>query len=151
MGAVIESPNQPVYPVYVVSKGRHDQPRTAKALARDSVPFKIVVEPQEAELYAAAVGEEHVLALPFSNLGLGSIPARNWIWEHAAASGAERHWILDDNINGYWRRWKARKIRAHTGTALRVTEVFTDRYENIAISGNNYYMFCPDKQRSPAF
>jgi len=33
--------------------------------------------------------------LPFSNLGLGSYPARNWCWEHAISEGHAFHWILD--------------------------------------------------------
>jgi hypothetical protein len=42
-------------------------------------------EPQEEEIYAQHFGRERLLLLPFSNLGQGSIPARNWVWEHAKA------------------------------------------------------------------
>jgi hypothetical protein len=122
-----------------------------KFLTRDKVPWKAVVEPQEADAYAHAFGRENILVLPFSNLGLGSIPARNWIWEHAKEAGHERHWILDDNIQGIWRRWKARKIRCEAGVALRCAEDFTDRYENVAISGLNYYMFSINKVVQPPF
>lgn len=141
----------PRYPVYVISKGRHDCCLTARFLLRDGVPFRVVVEPQERELYAREFGDERLLVLPFSNLGLGSIPARNWVWEHAKASGAERHWILDDNISGIWRRWKARKVRCEAGVALRASEDFVDRYENVAIAGLNYYMFSVNKARQPPF
>jgi len=27
----------------------------------------------------------------FKDLGLGSIPARNWVWDHSIKTGAERH------------------------------------------------------------
>lgn len=141
----------PKYPIYVVSKGRWKTGHTAKFLIRDKVPFKIVVEPQEREAYASAFGAENVLELPFSNLGLGSIPARNWIWEHSKEVGHERHWILDDNINGIWRRWKARKIRCESGVAFKCAEDFTDRYENVAISGLNYHMFSINKVFQPPF
>jgi hypothetical protein len=137
--------------VYVISKGRSDQCLTARFLAKDGVPFKIVVEPQEADLYAKEFGRDALLILPFQNLGLGSIPARNWVWEHAKASGAERHWILDDNIAGVWRRWKARKVRCNAIVAFRAVEDFTDRYENVAISGLNYYMFSINKTKQPPF
>lgn len=140
----------PRYPVYVISKGRHDCCHTARFLARDGVPFRLVIEPQERELYEPEFGP-HLLVLPFSNLGLGSIPARNHVWEHALASGAERHWILDDNILGAWRRWKTRKIRCESGVALRVVEDFTDRYENVAVAGLNYYMFSANKLKQPPF
>lgn len=141
----------PRYPVYVVSKGRADSALTAKFLMRDGVPFHIVVEPQEREAYAAVVGPERVLVLPFANLGLGSIPARNWIWEHAKAAGHARHWILDDNISGMWRRHHACKIRCESGPAFRAVEDFTDRYSNVAVSGMNYYMFALNGKRQAPF
>jgi hypothetical protein len=141
----------PRYPVYVISKGRSDCCHTARFLIRDGVPFRLVVEPQEAAAYTREYGAERLLVLPFSNLGLGSIPARNWVWEHAKERGFERHWILDDNILGMWRRWKSRKIRCESGVAFRVCEDFTDRYENVAISGMNYYMFSINKIKQPPF
>ena len=49
--------------------------------------FKIVVEPQETQKYANKFGQDKILTLPFSNLGLGSIPARNWCWEDAKKNG----------------------------------------------------------------
>lgn len=141
----------PRYPVYVISKGRHDCCLTARAFVKDGVPFRLVVEPQERELYAREFGGGPLLVTPFSNLGLGSIPVRNFVWEHAKASGAERHWIFDDNISGIWRRWKARKIRCEAGVALAASEDFVDRYENVAIAGLNYYMFSVNKTKQPPF
>lgn len=88
----------PRYPVYVISKGRWESRLTVKALAARDIPHRVVIEPQEREQYAAVMPPENLLILPFSNLGQGSIPARNWVWEHAIGEGHERHWILDDNI-----------------------------------------------------
>lgn len=137
------------YPVYVVSKGRHDVCLTARFLIRDRVPFRLVVEPQEVDLYAAEFGRERLLVLPFSHRGLP--PVRNWVWEHAIASGSKRHWTLDDNIIFIWRRWKARKIPCEAGPALRAVENFVDRYENIALAGLNYYMFSANRMKQPPF
>lgn len=134
------------YPVYIISKGRADQCLTARFMRRDGQPFKLVVEPQEAELYAKEFGMEQLSVLPFSNLGLGGIPARNWVWEDALKAGHKRHWIFDDNIRCIYRRWKARKIRCATGPALAASEAFVDRYENIAIAGLQYAMFTPSKR-----
>ena len=85
---------KPKYPIYVISKGRYDTCHTAKFLIKDKVDFKLVVEPQEEEQYRKNFGK-HVTVLPFSNLGQGSIPARNWCWEDAKKNGHFRHWILD--------------------------------------------------------
>ena len=131
----------PEYPIYIVSKGRADTGLTARFLDRDRVPYRIVVEPQEEAAYARAFGRDKVLVLPFSNLGKGSFPARNWIWEHAKASGARRHWILDDNIGQVRRLYAGERIPSDSGPGFRAVEEFTDRYTNIAISGMNYQMF----------
>jgi len=129
------------YPIYIPSKGRYLHSFTAKMLAKGNLDFKIVVEPQEQDHYAVAFGAERLLVLPFSNLGLGSIPARNWIWEHAKASGAEKHWILDDNIRRIVRMWRGVRRGCSASPALRAVEDFIDRYENVAIAGMNYSSF----------
>lgn len=140
----------PHYPVYIPSKGRADRCSTARILDAAGVPFHLVVEPPEADAYAAQFGRERLIVLPFHDLGLGSIPARNFIWEHAKASGAERHWTLDDNIRVFLRRYRAKRLYCDPGIALKVCEDFTDRYVNIGISGLNYSMFVADDvQRAP--
>lgn len=141
----------PRYPVYVISKGRAGTPLTARFLLRDEVPFKLVIEPQERDAYAAALPEADLLVTPFSNLGQGGIPVRNFVWDHALASGHARHWILDDNIHYVMRRYKAQRVYVHSGIAMAVMEQFVDRYENIAIAGPNYAMFAPDRLKLPPF
>lgn len=115
------------------------------------MPFRLVVEPQEATLYSARFGADRLLILPFSNLGLGGIPARNWVWEHAKRSGAERHWIMDDNIDLIERRHQTYRIPCDAGIALRCCEQFVDRYENVAIAGLNYHMFVLRTVQLPPF
>ena len=117
----------PDYPVYVISKGRWATRHTSKALERMRVPYRIVVEPQEQAQYAAVIDPSKILTLPFSNLGQGSIPARNWVWEHSVAEGAERHWILDDNISRFHRVNKNTKWVVASGTVFRAAEDFVDR------------------------
>lgn len=141
----------PKYPVYIISKGRAESRLTSKALEKINVPYKIVIEPQEYEQYSSVISSEKILILPFSNLGLGSIPARNWVWEHAVQSGAERHWIMDDNISGFYRLYNNIKTPIGDGTIFRCAEDFTDRYENIPMSGLNYFMFASRKTKMPPF
>lgn len=135
----------PRYPVYVISKGRWESRLTQKALERIGVPYHIVIEPQECKQYSAVVDPSKILQLPFSNLGQGSIPARNWVWDHAISIGAERHWILDDNMDGFYRLNNNLKVQCETGATFRAAEDFSDRYENVGISGFNYFMFAPRK------
>jgi hypothetical protein len=134
---------RPRYPVYIVSKGRPGKlALTARFLLADGVDFRIVVEQPDVAAYTATVGDPaRVLVLPFADLGLGSIPARNWIWAHASAAGAARHWILDDNIRKLERVDGRRRLKCAAGPAFAAVEDFADRYENVAIAGLNYHMF----------
>jgi hypothetical protein len=140
---------RPRYPIYIPSKGRWESGLTARFLLHDDVPFKLVVEAQEADAYAAAFGEENVLVLPFSDLGQGVIPARNWIWDHAREAGVGRHWQLDDNMRGVERCYEGRRIRCASGPALAAVEDFVDRYENVALAGLNYRSFAFPQEQPP--
>lgn len=139
------------YPVYIVSKGRAEKSLTARFMEKDGLDFRIVIEPQERDAYAKHWGDDRLLLLPFSNLGLGSIPARNWIWEHSISEGHPWHWIFDDNCRSVYRRYKQRRIYCNSIIAIKAIEEFVDRYENIAIAGMNYKMFCPDNKAYPAY
>ncbi len=142
----------PRYPIYVISKGRWERPLTARALTDLGVSYSIVVEPHEASKYRASLSDDVVLELPFSNLGQGSIPARNWVWEHAISTGATSHWILDDNIRGFYRLYKNFKVPvARGGTVFWAAEEFVDRYDNIGEAGFNYFMFASRKTKIPPY
>lgn len=136
----------PTYPVYVISKGRADTRLTSRFLEKASVPYRIVIEPQEYDEYAAVIDPAKILVLPFSNLGQGGIPARNWVWEHSVSEGWARHWILDDNISGlsYFNRNQRHYFR--TGTGFKIMEDFVDRYKNIALAGPEYDFFMPKRE-----
>lgn len=130
------------YPIYIISKGRYKNPITAKYFLNQKINFKIVIEPQEYELYKENIPDENIIQLPFSNLGLGSYPARNFCWEDSIKNGFQRHWIFDDNIYGFYKFDKKRIRLNNSKEAFNIAETFTDRYKNIAISGFNYRKFC---------
>lgn len=141
----------PAYPVYIVSKGRWDSRQTSRALDEMGVPYRIVIEPQEYAAYASVLDTDKILTLPFSNLGQGSIPARNWIWEHAIAEGHARHWVLDDNIKHFGRLYRNKRYRVKTGASFAASEHFVDRYENVALAGMQYRGFTEERSKHPPF
>lgn len=141
--------SNPSYPVYIISKGRWESRLTAKALDSIGVPYHIVIEPQEFDQYAAVIDPANIFVLPFSNLGQGSIPARNWVWEHSISIGAKRHWILDDNIRAFYRLNNNIKYYVDSGVTFRAIEDFIDRYENIALAGMQYEKLAPRIQKHP--
>lgn len=139
------------YPVYIISKDRWESRLTSRALEEMHVPYRIVVEPQQFEQYAAVIDPPKILTLPFSNLGLGSIPARNWVWDHAVSEGHARHWILDDNIAWFARLHQNKKVRVDSGVCFKAVEDWVDRYVNIALAGLQYEMFTPAIKKWPPF
>lgn len=134
--------NRPRYPIYIPSKGRSDKCLTARCFTKDGVDFKLVIEDQEYDEYASRYGEDNILVLPFSNQG-SVIPARNWIKEYTTELDHARHWQFDDNIQGMYRLFKGQRIHCGFNIGIAAIEDFTDRYENLAISGFNYHMFIP--------
>lgn len=141
----------PKYPVYIISKNRWESRLTVKAFESIKAPYKIVIEPQEEKEYSRVIDKKNILILPFSNLGKGSIPARNWVWEHSIKNNAKKHWILDDNIRSFYRRNNNLLIKVSSGTIFRCAEDFSDRYENVALSGFNYFMFSPSSMDQPPY
>lgn len=132
---------EPRYPIYVISKGRWESRLTSKALESMRTPYRIVVEPQEYHWYGAVIDRCKILELPFSNLGQGSIPARNWVWEHSIKEGHQRHWILDDNILNFFLLNRNQMHVMQVGTGFRVIEDFVDRYLNVPMAGMHYRAF----------
>lgn len=143
--------SNPKYPIYIISKGRWESRITSRALEGMLVPYRIVIEPQEFSSYASVINPQKILTLPFSNLGHGSIPARNWVWEHAIQEGHGRHWIMDDNLSAFYRLNQNIKAKVASGVILRCAEDFIDRYENVPMAGLQYESFAPRRQKHRPF
>lgn len=154
----------PRWPLYIVSKGRADSRLTSKALERMGVPYRIVVEAQEVETYAAAIDRSKILTLDpeyqrkyetCDDLGTtkskGPGPARNFVWDHAISEGHSWHWVMDDNIKGFYRLNKNLKVPVSDGTVFACMEDFVERYRNVAMAGPNYFMFASRKSKMPPF
>jgi hypothetical protein len=141
----------PKYPIYIVSKGRHDSRLTAKSLEEMGCPYFIVVEPHEYDLYCSVIDANKVLTLPLSNHGNGPGLARNWCWEHSICIGAKWHWVMDDNIYRFARINNNLKINVADGTIFKCMEDFCERYSNVYIAGPNYAWFAKRKQLIPPF
>ena len=154
----------PQFPIYIVSKGRSDSRLTARHLEAMGVPYRIVVEEQERDAYAAVIDPAKVLVLDpiyqrdyptCDDLGdtksKGPGAARNFAWDHSIAEGHPWHWVMDDNIKGFFRFNRNLKVPAADGTCFRVMEDFVLRYRNVAMAGPDYFMFTPRKAKLPPF
>lgn len=129
------------YPIYIISKGRSDTRLTSKALEAMGVSYRIVIEPQEFSKYSTVLNIDKILVLPFSNLGKGSIPARNWVWQHSINEGHNRHWILDDNIAGFRKLENKKRVKIIDDECFSKIEDFVDRFANVPMAGMQYTSF----------
>lgn len=159
---------EPLFPLYIVSKGRFEYMITSKYLTEMGIKHRIIVEPQEVEKYQQAIDSMGLLAEILTldmkykekyelcdDLGLtkstGSGPARNFAWDDSIKRGFSHHWVMDDNIQGFYRLNKNMKLRVKSKQFFRIMEDFTLRYENVSMSGPNYCMFAPHRQKQPPF
>ena len=137
------------YPIYIISKGRYENTLTADNFNHADINYLIAVEPQEYDLYCNKLGKDKVLKLPFSNLGLGSYPARNYCWEHAKSNGYKYHWLFDDNIRGFDKWINGKRTKIINGiSAINYVENYTDK-NNIDISGFEYDGFVRTIPKKP--
>lgn len=143
----------PKYPIYIPSYNRADTLFTVRTLEYMNVPYFLVVQPNEYLKYAAKVNSKKILVMPkpWWKPGEGLVHTRNWIWEHAKASGVKRFWQLDDNIKWFYRLNNNVKVVVNSGTIFRAAEDFVDRYENVAQAGFQYDYFVPRKDKVQPF
>lgn len=138
---------------------------TSHSLHLMGVSHFVVVEEAEEELYRANLdASATVLVLPRRYLdeydtcdeygdakSRGPGAARNFAWEHSISAGHPWHWVMDDNINGFFRINHNRKVPAADGTIFRCMEDFVERYRNVAMAGPQYFMFVSRKAALPPF
>ena len=155
---------QPRFPIYIPSKSRHEVTLTANALDTLGVPYRVVVEEPQLEQYRTRFGEEQLLVLDpqyqaeydtCDDLGdtksKGPGPARNFIWEHSMSEGHSHHWVMDDNIRGFFRFTDNEKLHFGDGSGFHAMEEFVLRYRNVAMAGPHYEMFVPARESRPPF
>ncbi len=154
----------PQFPLYIPSKGRWEKRLTVRALETIGVPFRIVVEEQERERYAAVIDPAKILVLDPEyqraydarcelpeGASKGSGPARNFIWDHSMSEGHAWHWIMDDNIQRFMRLNRNLKVPVADGTVFRCMEDFVLRFRNIGMAGPTYDTFAPRKKAWPPY
>ena len=123
------------YTIYIPSKGRPTKCHTGEMLRETGLKFYIVIEPQDYDEYVKNFNKENLLVLPFSNLGLGGYPARNWIKDYSTKLGEKKHWQLDDDLYHLAIFNKGKEIKKTPNEILGLIEQFTDKYNNVGLSG----------------
>ena len=55
-----------------------------------------------------------------------------------------KHWVMDDNMAGFYRFHKNQRIKCVHPTAIHQAEITSDRFDNVWLSGLQYKSFCPE-------
>lgn len=142
------------HPVYIISKGRANRCLFARYLLEEGVKFKVAVEPQEYDEYALNIPSKYLMKLDFSNLGMGSTPARNACWDDAIKDGFEKHFIFDDNIYRFIKMESGLRRKSEKQIALEslyVLQAFQERYKNLPLAGYNYSCFAGTWTKKPFY
>lgn len=122
--------------------------------------YFIIVEEEEFEKYAEVINPMRILVLdkkcqkrydPCDALGdnrsKGSGAARNFAWEHSIKEGYDYHWVMDDNIDYFFRLNNNRVFRVKSPVIFKWMEDFVLRYKNIGMAGPNYQKFVMMKSK----
>ena len=150
-----KEPIQPHYPIYVISKGRWKKRYTVDTLIEMKVNFVLVVEDTEFKDYKKVIDSPFVTIIPFTRptdtTDGGGVPVRNFVWEHSISTGHKKHWVVDDNIEGFFRFYNNEHIPVLSGVYFKVIEDYTNKLSNVKLSGVQYTMFCPkiSRKRNP--
>lgn len=121
------------WPIFIPTKGRAYDLKTARVLAEERLPFTLVVEPQEADLYRSVPGGT-VVVLPARDMGLAY--SRRFI----LGLNDGWFWMMDDDVGYFLRRnletRRAEKCRATE--ALHSAEVMFEGIENLGQGALEY-------------
>ncbi len=156
---------KPKYPFYIITYNRWETRRTERALEEMNLPYYLVVDEEDIPKYEQYIDKKLCTILKLdqqyredfdevvkSDRSIKSDgPARNFVWDHSVANGDKKHWILDDNIGGFARLNRNKKLLCKSSSFFRAMEDFADRYENLAIVGPNYRFFASQNAHLPPY
>lgn len=157
---VIGGSSETHFPVYVISKGRHDCCLTSKFLDMCEVRHYVVVEEHQKQDYINTVGQSPyatIITIPqrffteYETLcdidnKTGPGAARNFCWWHSKELGFYGHHVLDDNIRGFHMLSDNCKIKVRTGAFIRAMEEHFMAFDNLALGGPCYTNFAPKNE-----
>lgn len=135
----MEEAVKPKYHVYIPSKGRASNCLTAKLMQEDSIPFSVVVEPNEYEAYASFFDEENLLCLPKNGQGLPY--SRNKIKSYSKSQGEVCHWQMDDDIRKFMKREDGKNVKVSAIQSILDTEAIFHSYKNLSMLAHRYTSF----------
>jgi len=143
----IKGLHQNKFTIYVITKGRWETNYTIKSLEKLGIKnYKVVIETQEVDKYIKS-GVDKEKIIPFEKedkQNKSGIPVRNFVWNYSIKQGEEYHWILDDNIENFYRWNRNKRTIVNSGFVFTQIEDYTVNKNNVVMSGMNYHFYNPD-------
>jgi len=135
------------FTIYVITKGRWETNYTIKSLEKLGIKnYKVVIETQEVDKYIES-GVDKEKIIPFEKEdkeNKSGIPVRNFVWNYSIKQGEDYHWILDDNIENFYRWNRNKRTIVKSGFVFTHIEEYTMKKNNVMMSGMNYHFYNPD-------
>ena len=148
---------KPNFPIYVISYQRHEKFYTIKYLEEMELNYFLCIKEKEVLSYVTrleTLGYKYYELLVMNeeyekkenNIGnYASIPQRNKCWEHSVTNGHKSHWILDDNIDGFYIYNKQCKVSYNHFSFFTYMEIFRENViESVGLVSPNYKWDFPD-------
>ena len=142
---------QPKYPIYVISYKRFEYFYTIKFLEQMNVKYYLCIREKEKNDYFQQLQKHNYTNYTFllmdekyeseQNIigNYGSIPQRNKCWKHSTTNHYTSHWILDDNIDGFYIYNRQKKYEYNHSSFFSLLEQFRDNIvEPIGLLSPNY-------------
>jgi hypothetical protein len=137
---IIANPKTEIlHPIYIPSKNRADRDGAAKLLKQYGIPFKIVIEPQDASKYLNRYDPSELLVMDKNDEGVHYV--RNYAKQHATDNGHAYHWQIDDDITKFLFRKDGKNKATNPAHVLNAIETVTNLYANIGTSAAKYDTF----------
>lgn len=122
--------------IFIPSKKRStNSPFIGMCNSVQCLEFSVVVEQEDLEDYKAVYPMVHYIVLPLSNQGITYV--RNFIKQYASNNGLKKYWMIDDDINGLYRR-EGQKMIKDGIDILRQAEVQFSSLQNAGMCGLEY-------------
>lgn len=125
-----------VFPILIPSKKR-PKSKLFQLLKDDELEFLVVVEPQDYDDYKY-LGKNLIL-LPEDNKGL--VFSRNFILEKSKELNFNWFWMIDDDVNKFYKTVNKRNISITPKEAFELSEKIILKSDNIAQAAMEYQQF----------
>lgn len=131
-----------VFPILIPSKKR-PKSKLFQLLKDGGLDFFIFVEPQDYDNYSYL---KNIIILPENNKGL--VFSRNYILKKSIELGSNWFWMLDDDVNKFYKTVNKRNITITPREAFELSENIILKSDNVAQAAMEYQQFSWSQAKS---